>query len=68
MGIFVNPDNSAFHTALNSKIYVDKTGMIEYTNQVMDTEQAKKVYTGAGGLYRGYSAGWNQLRSEKQKA
>ena len=40
MGIFVNPDNSAFQTALNSKIYVDKTGMIEYTNQVMDTEQA----------------------------
>ena len=30
MGRFVNPDNSAFQVALNSRIYVDKTGMIEY--------------------------------------
>ena len=26
MGIFVNLDNSAFQVALNSEIYVDKTG------------------------------------------
>lgn len=26
MGRFVNPDNSAFQVALNSKIYIDKTG------------------------------------------
>ena len=30
MGMFVNPDNSAFQVALNSEIYVDKTGMLEY--------------------------------------
>ena len=29
MGRFVNPDNSAFQVALNSDIYVDKTGLIE---------------------------------------
>ena len=29
MGRFVNPDNSAFQAALNSRIYVDKTGFIE---------------------------------------
>ena len=28
MGMFVNPDNSAFQVALNSEIYVDKTGII----------------------------------------
>lgn len=28
MGMFVNPDNSAFQVALNSEIYVDKTGML----------------------------------------
>ena len=28
MGRFVNPDNSAFQVALNSKIYVDKTGIL----------------------------------------
>ena len=36
MGRFVNPDNSAFQVALNSKIYVDKTGLIAYTNSVLD--------------------------------
>ena len=40
MGRFVNPDNSAFQVALNSKIYIDKTGLIEYTNSVLDTSNA----------------------------
>lgn len=40
MGRFVNPDNSAFQVALNSKIYVDKTGLVEYTNSVLDTTDA----------------------------
>ena len=40
MGRFVNPDNSAFQVALNSEIYVDKTGLIEYTNSVLDTTNA----------------------------
>lgn len=39
MAMFVNPDNSAFQVALNSEIYVDKTGMLEYTNKVMNTLQ-----------------------------
>lgn len=38
MGRFVNPDNSAFQTALNSEIYVDKTGMLSYTNKVISTK------------------------------
>ena len=40
MGRFVNPDNSAFQVALNSRTYVDKTGLIEYTNSVLDTTNA----------------------------
>ena len=40
MGRFVNPDNSAFQVALNSRIYVDKTGLIESTNSVLDTTNA----------------------------
>ena len=40
MGIFVNPGNEAFKAALNSSIYVDKTGLLEYTNQVAGTLQA----------------------------
>ena len=40
MGRFVNPDNSAFQKAVNSEIYVDKTGFLSYTNKVIDTKQA----------------------------
>ena len=37
MGRFLNPKISAFQDVLNSKIYVDKTGLLEYTNSVIDT-------------------------------
>ncbi|MDY5665611.1 MAG: AAA family ATPase, partial [Blautia sp.] len=40
MGLFVNPDNSAFQMTLNSPIYVDKTKLIEYTNSVLNTDNA----------------------------
>ena len=40
MGRFVNPNNSAFQVALNSKIYIDKTGLLAYTNSVLNTDQA----------------------------
>ena len=36
----MNPDNSAFQVALNSPIYVDKTGLLEYTNSVLNTTEA----------------------------
>jgi hypothetical protein len=39
-GRFVNPNNSAFQTAVNSEIYVDKTGLLKYTNKVLGTKQA----------------------------
>lgn len=39
MGMFVNSGNGAFQVALNSEIYVDKTGLIKYTNRVMNTLQ-----------------------------
>ena len=40
MGRFLNPDNSAFQITLNSKIYVDKTGLLDSTNQAIDTDAA----------------------------
>ena len=39
MGRFVNPNNSAFRVALNSEIYVDKTGLLNETNRVLGTKQ-----------------------------
>ena len=37
MGRFVNSKTNAFQDALNSEIYVYKTGLLEYTNRVIDT-------------------------------
>ncbi len=39
MGIYLNPGNDGFKTAINSEIYVDKTELIAYTNKYLDTEQ-----------------------------
>ncbi|MCD8204993.1 MAG: AAA family ATPase, partial [Clostridia bacterium] len=34
---YLNPGNGSFQYALNEKIYVDKTGLIEYTNDMLFT-------------------------------
>lgn len=39
MGFYLNPGNEGFRRAVRSRIYVDKTGLIEYTNQCLNTEQ-----------------------------
>ncbi len=39
MGIFLNPDNDGFWQAVRSEIYVDKTGLIAFTNKCLNTEQ-----------------------------
>ncbi len=39
MGIYLNPDNDGFRESVRSKIYVDKTGLIACTNEVINTEQ-----------------------------
>lgn len=38
MGIYFNPGNEEFYRAVNSQIYVDKTELIRYTNQYINTE------------------------------
>lgn len=40
MGIYLNPGNNKFKRAVNSYIYVDKTGLIKYTNSIVDTLQS----------------------------
>lgn len=39
MGSYLNPGNKGFCESLNSAIYVDKSGLIERTNRVLDTRQ-----------------------------
>ena len=39
MGSYLNPGNGRFREALNSQVYVDKTGLIACTNAVLQTNQ-----------------------------
>ena len=39
MGSYLNPDSSKFEEAVNSDIYIDKTGLLTYTNSVLHTMQ-----------------------------
>lgn len=40
MGIYLNPGNDQFRRMLRSKIYVDKSDLIAYTNDVIDSDMA----------------------------
>ena len=37
MGIYFNPDNGSFVSDKNSKIYIDKTGLLDFLNDVIGT-------------------------------
>lgn len=39
MGIYLNPGNKGFWESIRSKIYVDKTGLISCTNELINTEE-----------------------------
>lgn len=39
MGNYLNPGMESFFKTVNSEIYVDKTGLIKYTNKVINTQQ-----------------------------
>ncbi len=39
MGIYLNPGDELFRQAVRSEIYVDKTGLLEYTNRVLKTSR-----------------------------
>ena len=39
MGMYLNPGNESFQEALNSKIYIDKTGLLTVTNEKLKTQE-----------------------------
>lgn len=39
MGIYLNPSNDGFLESVNSEIYIDKSGLLIYTNKVFGTKQ-----------------------------
>lgn len=45
MGTFLNRGNKSFDRARKSQIYIDKTGLLEFTNSVLDTEQCHMCVT-----------------------
>ena len=75
MGIYLNPGNEGFCSALKSQIYVDKTQLLEYTNSVLDSEQrylcvsrprrfGKSITAGMLVAYYGTSCGSSELFSK----
>ncbi len=41
MGLYLNPRNDSFQQAINNPIYVDKSLLIKYTNQLIGTGDNK---------------------------
>lgn len=39
MGVYLNPGNQGFLNAIRSEIYIDKTGLIAYTNKCLNTKE-----------------------------
>jgi len=39
MGIYLNPGAEQFEEIVRSEIYVDKTGLLRYTNSIVNTMQ-----------------------------
>jgi hypothetical protein len=70
MGTYLNPSSDRFKRSLNSKIYIDKSGLIEYLKSIVDTEQqyvcvsrprrfGKSMAIGMLSVYYGYDEAKN---------
>ena len=57
MGSYLNPGSKGFQESLNSEIYMDKTGLIEKTNAVLNTGRSSCVLVGQGVL----ESQWQQI-------
>ena len=57
MGIYFNPSNGSFTSDKNSKIYVDKTGLLEYLNGVLGTNNRCIALSHARRFGKSHAAG-----------
>ena len=57
MGIYFNPSNASFRQARNSRIYVDKTGLIEQLNMRLSTEDKCLAVSHARRFGKSHAAG-----------
>ena len=57
MGVYFNPSNGSFTSDKNSKIYVDKTGLLEYLNGVLGTNNRCIALSHARRFGKSHAAG-----------
>ena len=57
MGVYFNPSNGSFTQARNSQIYIDKTGLIEFLNQRLSTEEKCIALSHARRFGKSHAAG-----------
>ena len=57
MGVYFNPRNESFTQARNSQIFVDKTGLIEYLNKRISTEEKCIALSHARRFGKSHAAG-----------
>lgn len=57
MGIYFNPDNGSFRKDRNYKIYVDKTELLEYLNELVETPRNCVAVSHARRFGKSHAAG-----------
>ena len=57
MGVYFNPNNESFTCDKNSKIYVDKTGLLEYLNGLLGTNRKCVAVSHARRFGKSHAAG-----------
>lgn len=57
MGVYFNPNNESFTCDKNSKIYVDKTGLLEYLNGLLGTNSKCVAVSHARRFGKSHAAG-----------
>ena len=57
MGVYFNPNNGSFTCDKNSRIYVDKTGLLEYLNGLLGTNEKCIAVSHARRFGKSHAAG-----------
>ena len=57
MGVYFNPNNGSFTSDKNSKIYIDKTGLLEYLNGILGTNSKCVALSHARRFGKSHAAG-----------
>ena len=58
MGIYFNPNNKSFSRDRNYKIYIDKTGLLEYLNEALGTPKNCIAVSHARRFGKSHAAEW----------